>query len=331
MPSFSKTSVFPAGYFRATSAWLLRERRDVVARLTTLGAEMTRIGFVTMHYRKIKQGESTLATEQRMGFSVTAGSSLARLVQAYIATGGNPFNISGFLHPETSSFEAQADGDVAVSQDYPGGGVYSAMSAEYNEPHVKSTAEVSPSGDVVSVGDSDANETDPEADEGEVPKQADQTGYEGYPGGYVGSSLGPSHRYFPARQGGRVDRGAWDHATVHRAMEDIRKWANKEIRARLQDKEWRIIKLSDCWEQLRMERDFTLMEAFAGQLDGLPVRDDLMVDPQRLCQNVIADMYALLYDVDESGLPTGFKPNPGLGLLYFAIPDVPEDMAGPMA
>lgn len=168
MPSFSKTSVFPAGYFRATSAWLLRERRDVVARLTTLGAEMTRIGFVTMHYRKIKQGESTLATEQRMGFSVTAGSSLARLVQAYIATGGNPFNISGFLHPETSSFEAQADGDVAVSQDYPGGGVYSAMSAEYNEPHVKSTAEVSPSGDVVSVGDSDANETDPEADEGEV-------------------------------------------------------------------------------------------------------------------------------------------------------------------
>ena len=244
---------------------------------------------------------------------MTAGSSLARLVQAYIATGGNPFNISGFLHPETSSFEAQADGDVAVSQDYPGGGVYSAMSAEYNEPHVQA-----PNAGEVGV-----------AAPGEVATK--QTGYEAHPGGWVGSSLGPSHRYFPARQGGRLDRGAWDHGTVHRMMEDTRKWANKEIRARLQDKEWRIIKLSDCWEQLRMERDFTLMEAFAGQLDGLPVRDDLMVDPQRLCQNVIADMYALLYDVDESGLPTGFKPNPGLGLLYFAIPDVPEDMAGPMA
>ena len=113
-------------------------------------------------------------------------------------------------------------------------------------------------------------------------------------------------------------------------MEDTRKWANKEIRARLQDKEWRIIKLSDCWEQLRMERDFTLMEAFAGQLSDIPGLDEFMVDPQRLCQNVIADMYALLYDVDESGLPTGFKPSPGLGHLFFALHDVPEDMAGPM-
>jgi len=314
MPSFSKMSVFPAGYFRATSAWLLRERRDVVARLVTLGSEMTRIGFVTMHYRKVKQGESSLATEQRIGFSVTAGSSLARLVQAYIATGGNPFNISGFLHPESSDIKPQADGNVAVFQDYPGGGVFSAMSAEYNEPYVESL---------------NASEKK-EKKALEQPEQPVQSGYEGFPGGYVGTSLGASHRYFPARQGGRLDRGAWDNATVHRMMEDTRKWANKEIRARLQDKEWRIIKLSDCWEQLRMERDFTLMEAFAGQLADIPGLDEFMVDPQRLCQNVIADMYALIYEVDESGLPVGFKPSPSIGHLFFAIPDVPEDMAGPM-
>jgi len=304
MPSFSKMGVFPVSYYRAISAWLLRERRDVVARISTLQAEMTRIGFVTMKYRKVEQGESVLATEQRIGFSVTEGSTLARLVQAYIATGGNPFNISGFLHPESTGVETAEDGAVDVSQDYPGGGVLSARSAEYNEPYVEDPVEGS---------------TDPE-----------QTGYEGFPGGYIGTSLGPSHRYYPARQGGRMDRGAWDNATVNRMMHDTRAWANKEIRARLQDKEWRIIKLSDCWEQLRQERDFVLLGAFAGTLNDIVPMDDYKFDPKRLCQNVIADMYALLFDVGDSGIPVGFGPHPELGHLYFAFEDVAEDLAGPM-
>lgn len=304
MPSFSKMGIFPVGYYRAISSWLLRERRDVVARVVTLEAEMKRIGVVRMKYRKIQQGESILATEQRIGFSVTAGSSLHRLVQAYIATGGNPFNISGFLRPESTTAEPLEDGNVAVSQDNPGGGVLSARSAEYNEPYYE--------------GPKDGSD---------IPEQ---TGQEGHPGGYVGTDLGPSHRYNPARLGGRLDRGGWDSGTVNRVMHDTRKWANKEIKSRLQDKEWQILKLSDCYEQLRMERDFMLLEAFAGQLTDFPEMDEDKFDPTRLCQNVIADMYTLLFDVSDSGIPTGFKANPEIGHAVFAFEDVPEDSAGPM-
>ena len=79
-----------------------------------------------------------------------------------------------------------------------------------------------------------------------------------------------------------------------------------------------------------MERDFTLLDAFGGQLIGVPERDDNAIDSRRLCQQLIADLYTLMFDVGESGLPTGFRPNPGLGLLYFAFPDEPEDSAGSM-
>jgi len=299
MPSFSKMGTFPVGYFRATTAWLLRERRDVVARLATLQAEMTRIGFVTMRYRKVKEGDSTKATEQRIGFSVTEGSTLARLIQAYIATGGNPFNISGFLHPESTLVEEGEGGEAVVLQKYPSGGTPGAQSTEYNDPLPESPVEGS--------------------------DQPEMTGYEGYRGGMV-----DSYRYTPGRLGSRMDRGTWDSATVLRSMHDIRKWVNKEIKTRLQDKEWRIIKLSDCWEQLRIERDFVLLDAFGGQLIGLPERDDDSFDSQRLCQQVIADLYTLMFDVDTAGIPVGAKENPGLGLLYFAFANKPEDNAGSM-
>ncbi len=299
MPSFTKMGSFPVGYFRATTAWLLRERRDVVTRIATLQAEMARIGFVTMNYRKVTVGDSTKATAERLGFSIPEGTTLARLVQAYIATGGNPFNISGFLHPNTTEVSPQADGGVSVAQDYPGGGAPGAQSVAYDNP--------------LPEGPEDGS-TNP-----------NKSGYEAYEGGYIDHP-----GYKPARMGGRMDRGSWDDATVVRVMHDTRNWANKEIKARLQNREWQIIKLSDCWEQLRVERDEVLMEAFGGQLIDLPGLDDETFDPKRLCQVIIADMYSVLFDVDDSGIPTGFKPNPGLGLLFFAYKDVPADDAGPM-
>ena len=299
MPSFSKSSVFSVGYFRAITQWLLRERRDVVARIATLTAEMTRIGFVTIDYAKVDEGASSKATYRRTGFKVTAGSSLCRLVQAYIATGGNPLNICGFLHPDTSGMSPEEGGSVAVQQAYPGGGAPGAKSVQYNDPLPESAEDGS-----------------------NYPKM---TGYEGYRGGMIDHP-----GYIPGRMGGRLDRGAWDNSTVTRVMHDTRKWANKEIKSRLQDKEWQIIKLSDCWEQLRLERQETLMEAFGGLLVDMPSRDDAKFDPNRLVQVVIAEMYGLLYDVGDSGLPTGFKPSPTLGFLRFALEDEPGDGMGLM-
>ena len=299
MPSFSKMGIFPVGYFRAITMWLLRERRDVVARITTITAEMTRIGSVTMTYLKVAEGGNTKATERRVGFSVDEGSSLGKLLQAYIATGGNPFNISGFLHPDTTEVVELADGTVVRHQEYPSGGAPGARSVDYNNPLPK---------------DADPGDQSP-----------GKTGYEGYEGGYVDSA-----RYVPGRMGGRKDRGAWDSNTVVRVMHDIRKWANKEIKHRLQDIEWRIIKLSDLYEQLKQERDMVLMEAFGGKLIDMPHFDQEKFDPKRLCQVLIADMYSLLYDTVPGGVPVGTKSSPTLGLLYFAFDDVPEDEAGPM-
>jgi hypothetical protein len=299
MPSFSKMSAFPVGYFRTITQWLLRERRDVVARIATLSAEMQRIGFVTIKYEKVQEGESSKATYRRTGFEVTEGSSLARLVQAYIATGGNPMNICGFMHPDTTSMVPREDGSAAVTQDYPQGGAPAAKSVQYNDP----LPEAAEAGDL-------------------RPKMS---GYEGYRGGMIDHP-----GYIPGRLGSRMDRGSWDYTTVNRVMHDTRKWANKEIKTRLQDKEWRIIKLSDCWEQLRLEREEVLMEAFGGLLVDMPDLDEAKFDPRRLAQVIIAEMYGLLFDVGESGIPQGFKPSPTLGFLTFAFEDEPGDGVGLM-
>ena len=299
MPSFSKMGVFPAGYFRATSQWLLRERRDVVARVHTLQAELLRIGEVRMIYRPLPEGDGVRGSSQQLGFTVTPGSSLARLVQAYIATGGNPYDISGFLRPDSTRW-VDSDSGLVPQQAYPGGGVIAPRSAEYNEPLPEIVAE-----------------------DGSSPPL--KSGYEAYPGGMI-----DSHRYAPSRQGRRLDRGSWDSSTVMRVMHDTRKWANQEIKNRLQNMEWQVIKLSDLAEQLQQERDMTLMEAFGGQLNGLPFADEARFDPKRLAQNIIADMYALLFEGDKVGVPTGFRANVETAFLRFTFPDVPEDEAGPM-
>lgn len=305
MPSFSKMAVFPVGYYRNITAWLLRERRDVVARISTLTAEMDRIGLVKMHYRKVREGKSVKATAERTGFSIAAGTTLGRLMQAYIATGGNPMSICGFLSPDSTLMTPIEGGDVSVVQEYPGGGAPGAMSVDYNDPLPESP-------DQADGVDPDVVNTNPK-----------MTGYEGYRGGMIDHP-----GYIPGRLGSRMDRGSWDSNTVTRVMHDARKWNNQAIKRRLQDKEWQIIKLSDLYEQLLLEREETLMEAFGGQLNDMPHLDDAKFDPRRLVQVLIADMYGLLFDVDESNIPNGAKMHPEAGHLYFVLKDVPGDGFG---
>ena len=295
---------FPANYFRSTTQWLLRERRDVVTRIDTLQAELLRIGTVKMSYRPLPSGDGIKMSEQAIGFTVTKGSSLARLVQAYIATGGNPYDISGFLRPDTTEWVETIDGELVRHERYPGGGFIAPKSAAYNEPLPMPV-------------------TDPDPNFSGTQPSPQQTGFEAYPGGFV-----DSHRYGPSRLGGRVDRGAWDSPTVNRVMHDVRKWANQEIKNRLQNMEWRIIKLSDLAEQLEQERDEVLLESFAGQLSNLPLLDQDQIDPKRLCQVIIQDMYTLLYETSAGGVPYGIRANVETGFLQFVYPDVPEDGVG---
>lgn len=300
MASFSKMAVWPVGYFRAASAWLLRERRDVALRVAVISAELNRIGFVKVVYARTQEGASIKATEQRIGFSVSRNSSLARLVQAYIANGGNPFDVSGFLHPDQTLILTDEDGEMAYVQTYPNGGVVAPRSVNYNEPLPE----------VVTTDDGGRNPV--------------KSGFEEYEGGHPSTD-----RFYQARMGGAVNRGAWDSNTVVRVMHEIRGWANQTIKERLQDIEARIIKLSDLHEQLTHERDYVLVQAFGGSLDGVAQADrDSQFDPGMMVQGLIADMYALIFETGERGFPVGFTPNPQIGFLQFTFPDKPSEGSG---
>lgn len=289
MSSFDKLSVWPVGYFRAYSSWLLRNRRDVSARIATINAELERIGQVKVTYRSTQVEGQARKTEERIGITVTPNSSIGRLLQAYIANGGNPLDISSFMYPDSVDvLETNPDGSPSVTNEvYPHAGVVAPMSANPNEPI----------------------------------QGGDQTGYGPYQGGFLRSD-----HYYPARQGGRTSAGAFDSDTVVRTMHQIRHWANQEIKERLQDLEWRIVKLADLREQLIQERDEVLVQAFGGALTGPGSLDDVRFDPKLQVQNLIQDMYQLLYSTDASGMVTSFKPNANVPFMKFTFPDLPSEL-----
>jgi len=283
MSTFGKMATFPTGYFRAYSSWLLRNRRDVVARVQVLSAEINRIGFVRCIYEGYEDEDGNVRRrENRITIAVTEGSSLARLLQAYIALGGNPLDISPFAYPDSTEVEVSPDGTEVITEEYPDGGVVAPRSASYDSP-------------------------------------ADEPGETGY-----GASKGGSpstDRYYPGRMGGKVDRGAFDSNAIVKVMHHIRSWANQDIKERLQDIEWRIIKLADLREQLLYERDEALVQAFGGALTGLPdIFDDDQFMRGHLVQNLIQDMYKLLYETEWDGTVRSFSVNANTGFSYFIVP-----------
>jgi len=229
MSSFGGYARFRSGYWLGIRGWLLRERRDVPKRLRVIDAELKRIGDVVVTY----DGEvdeitgARVANEQRIGFWVTPGSSLEKLIQAYIVTGGNPFDISMFLKPSTTQvIEVNEDGEPTRWELFPGGGV-----------------------------GAPANRDGPLATDN---TWSDKTTWGADPGGYLNLK-----KYQPARIGGRKPYGSPETLNAAR-MRKIRGWANQEIAEKLHRLEWQIIKLCDLREQLEQERDHTLAEAWGG-------------------------------------------------------------------
>ena len=284
MSSFSKMSIWPVGYFRATSSWLLRNRKGLAARISVINAEINRIGFVRVsYYTRLENGEAK-ATEFRRGFAVTRDSSLGRLCQAYVANGGNPLDISPFLHPDSTTFkEIDADGNIKVSQDSPHGGVAAPRSAAYNEP---------------------------------MPKEGVNSGYGADPGGWI-----EFDRDYTSRRGGQRSRANFDFSSVVKTMHQLRGWANQEIKERLQDIEWRIIKLADLREQLIKERDEVLVEAFGGVLTGIEGYDEDRFDNNLRVQNLAQTVTDLLFDTTEGS----FKPRPEVAFQSFTFDNEPSE------
>lgn len=120
--SYGWTGSFRAGAWRAFRLHVLRARADVPARLAAIEAELLRIGAVRVVYGPRDPGNpSGPRSERRVGLDVTPGTVLERLLQAYIARGGNPLDISMFLAP---------DSDVDGSETQPYGGLVAPQSAD---------------------------------------------------------------------------------------------------------------------------------------------------------------------------------------------------------
>lgn len=124
---FSFSSRFREGQWRAYRNFMLNERRDAGARFAVISAEKERIGEVRVIY--YTPTGSTKKTERRVGVCVDPlDSSLAKLMAAYTALGGNPFNISMFSGPDRS-LDLMRDG--TVMQQVPGGGIVHGKDIKY--------------------------------------------------------------------------------------------------------------------------------------------------------------------------------------------------------
>jgi hypothetical protein len=100
--SFNGLGTFRQGQWQQFRRFVLNERRDVLPRIAVIQAELTRIGFVRVVYERTTTDEGVITTsEKRTGISVSpANSALAKLVAAYTVMGGNPLDVSMFMHPD---------------------------------------------------------------------------------------------------------------------------------------------------------------------------------------------------------------------------------------
>ncbi len=134
--SFGWLGIFREGQWRELRRFVLEQRRDMGVRLTTIEAELTRIGDVTTLFSKTEDG---VVLEDRLGILVSpANSSLAKLMGAYVVQGGNPLDISLFLKPGKA---------IVIKEDvvnpYPFGGVLYPQQDDHSQ-HRKSRAGMLP-------------------------------------------------------------------------------------------------------------------------------------------------------------------------------------------
>jgi hypothetical protein len=230
--SFGWTGFFRQGAWFEFRRFILNQRRDVLARVTTINAELARIGSIQIIYERSATDHNRV-TERRIGMNVTPNTSIEHLLRAYIAQGGNPFDISMFLTPD--SFDVIEETEAATTQDPEAAGTVPVTAIRENQPY----------GGIAASGT-----TDPLT-----------------PGLYMGGWL-PLWRY-PSRRFGNTVNHTAQSADMTRTIHAARGWVTQEIRTLRNDIEARIIKLMDLREQLTKERDELLPTAVGGSVPGL--------------------------------------------------------------
>jgi len=130
--SFGWLASFRNGQWISFRSFVLNERRDVGKRLAVIGAELRRIGEVTVLFERETDPDGNITTtERREGIFVTSGSSLERLFQVYISMGGNPLDVSMFLQPDRTRLITNDQGVETTTSDGPHQGVIAPQSTEF--------------------------------------------------------------------------------------------------------------------------------------------------------------------------------------------------------
>ena len=231
--SFGWNCMFRKGQWLEFRRFVLLQRQNVGYRINHINKEISRIGEIRITYEKTGEGEDQVCTEKRVGLEVDVNSALGKLLKAYIAQGGNPFDISMFLRPDSYDWierEVEPSEGQSVITDTQGNvqNVYKS----YDQPY----------GGVLYPRTATAEESEQIDTSGWLPVLK-------FPGWRLGGS---NKSIYP-----RADEigGVISHA---------RKWATQEISHLRNNLEARIIKLCDLREQLLIERDDLLFNALSG-------------------------------------------------------------------
>ena len=103
--SFGWTVLFREGSWLEFRQFVLNQRKNVQAKLDTIDRELSKIGQVSVQYKRADENDDTSPlTERRIGIKIKKQTSLAKLLRAYTARGGNYFDIYMFLVPDKYEF-----------------------------------------------------------------------------------------------------------------------------------------------------------------------------------------------------------------------------------
>ena len=294
--SFGWTGFFRQGAYREFRRFILNQRRDVLARLTAINAELARIGEIQIVY-EVSATDPNRVTERRIGFNVTPNTSIEHLLRAYIAQGGNVMGISMFLTPDPVEVVEAPEAPATQPDDT---GALTTPSSSFRDTQ--------PYGGIAS-----SQSTDPLAG-----------------GLYTGGWL-PMWRYPPRRFGNTVSYTA-QAADMTRTVHAARGWVSQEIKTLRNDLEARIIKLMDLREQLKKERDELLPTAVGGCIPDLHWSADEFATSHNVA--TIVDQFDAVFYPEI--LPDGSRdfsrprvtgPNPTQPMLLDDAPNGEEDWA----
>lgn len=286
--SFGWNCMFRKGSWLEFRRFVLLQRKNVPDRILSINQELSRIGRIVVSYEKV----DGRVTEKRTGFYVDEKSALGKLIIAYIAQGGNPFDISMFLSPDSYKISDTENGE---STEWSAGG--------------KSVSFTQPYGGVVY----------PQSQEEDEFKGQDQRGWL------------PLWKFPPRKLGGN-ERNIYPEADeIGGQIAEARRWVRQEITQLRNDLEARIIKLCDLREQLIRERDEVLYNALVGSVAALEDFDPNEILLENHLSSIVTNIDLNFFEVsdayDSVRVPDHSKPLPlktPLSLYQCLLDDAPS-------